>query len=301
MVDEAQDQNPVGHELARRSVRPGGRFIAIGDPNQAIYRFRGADTQALARVAEEPGATRYGLTRTRRCGKAIVAACQGLVPTFTATDDAPDGLVERCDREAMLAGARRGDFIVSRKNAPLAGAWIGLLRRGVPAMIAGRDMGKAMVALVTKLAGRGHLGLGAFMVKLDKYEAREASRIKAQAPRDLDERLATLGDTCQFLRDIAEGMAGVGELVARLNEVFVDVEPGDKSRGHLVLLSSVHRIKGAETNTVWVLHDTFYAGGDAHEERCLEYVACSRAKLRLVFVNPKRTPANPAGDDKENA
>ena len=43
LIDEAQDINATRRELAFRSVKPGGRLIAVGDPNQAIYAFTGAD------------------------------------------------------------------------------------------------------------------------------------------------------------------------------------------------------------------------------------------------------------------
>ncbi|MBI5415913.1 MAG: ATP-dependent helicase [Candidatus Omnitrophica bacterium] len=42
-VDEYQDINAVQHALLKELVRQGANLTAIGDPNQAIYGFRGAD------------------------------------------------------------------------------------------------------------------------------------------------------------------------------------------------------------------------------------------------------------------
>jgi superfamily I DNA/RNA helicase len=45
-VDELQDTNPLQLEIAVRSLKNSGQFIGVGDPNQAIYGFRGADSNA---------------------------------------------------------------------------------------------------------------------------------------------------------------------------------------------------------------------------------------------------------------
>lgn len=39
LVDEAQDTNPVRRLFARRCLKSNGRFVAVGDPRQAIYGF----------------------------------------------------------------------------------------------------------------------------------------------------------------------------------------------------------------------------------------------------------------------
>ena len=56
-VDEYQDINPAQHDLLKILVEGGARMTAIGDPNQAIYGFRGADTRYFHSFEEDfPGA-----------------------------------------------------------------------------------------------------------------------------------------------------------------------------------------------------------------------------------------------------
>ena len=56
LVDEFQDINPVQQRLIRIWSRPGRELFVIGDPDQAIYGFRGADPFCFERMAEEkPG------------------------------------------------------------------------------------------------------------------------------------------------------------------------------------------------------------------------------------------------------
>jgi DNA helicase-2/ATP-dependent DNA helicase PcrA len=57
LIDEAQDINATRRELAFRSIKAGGRIIAVGDPNQAIYGFTGADVASLAKHQRRAQAT----------------------------------------------------------------------------------------------------------------------------------------------------------------------------------------------------------------------------------------------------
>ncbi len=82
-VDEYQDIDPVQYELLRALAGDGAGLTAIGDPDQAIYGFRGADVGIFGRFAVDfPGATTVELTRNYRSSPAIVtAALQAVAPS----------------------------------------------------------------------------------------------------------------------------------------------------------------------------------------------------------------------------
>jgi uncharacterized protein (TIGR00375 family) len=82
-VDEYQDIDPVQYELVRLIAGDGAGLTAIGDPDQAIYGFRGADVGIFGRFAADfPGATTVELTRNYRSNPAIVtAAGQTIAPS----------------------------------------------------------------------------------------------------------------------------------------------------------------------------------------------------------------------------
>src|SRR5271154_3616118 len=46
-VDEAQDLNQAQIAMVLSACKMGGRIIAVGDPAQSIYQFRGADSEAI--------------------------------------------------------------------------------------------------------------------------------------------------------------------------------------------------------------------------------------------------------------
>ncbi|MBL8744857.1 MAG: ATP-dependent helicase [Phycisphaerae bacterium] len=82
LVDEFQDQNRAQIELLRHLAPPGNRpdLCVVGDDDQAIYGFRGADTRAFTRFAEVwPEHERIALTVNYRSGRAIVAASNGVI------------------------------------------------------------------------------------------------------------------------------------------------------------------------------------------------------------------------------
>ncbi len=81
-VDEYQDTDASQYGLLRLLATDGSGLTVIGDPDQAIYRFRGADVGFFLRFAADyPGAATVQLTRNYRSDPAIVAgALQAIAP-----------------------------------------------------------------------------------------------------------------------------------------------------------------------------------------------------------------------------
>lgn len=100
-VDEAQDTNDIQLEILFRSTKFGGttydtgrvnpgstcssevqprnsntRCIFVGDPNQAIYAFRGANADSMRRIASRFACRTFPLSVSYRCSKAVVLEAQ---------------------------------------------------------------------------------------------------------------------------------------------------------------------------------------------------------------------------------
>ncbi len=82
-VDEYQDVDATQYELLRQLVPADGNICAIGDPDQSIYSFRGADVGYFLRFAEDfTDARLVRLTRNYRSSAPIIAAAgQVIAPT----------------------------------------------------------------------------------------------------------------------------------------------------------------------------------------------------------------------------
>ncbi|MDY6973570.1 MAG: UvrD-helicase domain-containing protein [Thermodesulfobacteriota bacterium] len=80
-VDEYQDTNPVQVELLKTLIREGpGVICAIGDPDQAIYGFRGADVKNFhSFVRDFPGARKIELNKNYRSAKSILECSAALM------------------------------------------------------------------------------------------------------------------------------------------------------------------------------------------------------------------------------
>src|SRR5262245_53908217 len=81
-VDEYQDVDEWQYRLLRQLAPPDGNLCAIGDPDQAIYGFRGADVSFFLRFqVDYPRARVVRLTRNYRSGRDILAgALQTIAP-----------------------------------------------------------------------------------------------------------------------------------------------------------------------------------------------------------------------------
>lgn len=67
LVDEFQDSNALQYRLIRAWNREGSGLFVIGDPDQAIYGFRGARTGCFERLGEDfPGLRRIRLVQNYR-------------------------------------------------------------------------------------------------------------------------------------------------------------------------------------------------------------------------------------------
>jgi DNA helicase-2/ATP-dependent DNA helicase PcrA len=82
-VDEYQDVDATQYELLRLLVAVDGNLCAIGDPDQAIYSFRGADVSYFLRFGQDFRDARVvRLTRNYRSSAPIVAAAvQAIAPS----------------------------------------------------------------------------------------------------------------------------------------------------------------------------------------------------------------------------
>ena len=302
VIDEAQDMSATQLALAQRLSR--GRVCVVGDDRQGIYGFRGADSGSIDRMRRDLGAVELGLTTTYRCPMTVVALAQRLVPDFTAAPEAPEGLVSVMAEAGLPAQAEPGSFVLSRKNAPLVSAALSLLRAGKRTRIEGRDIGKGILAIVRKISGKGRISMVSFLERLESWLSRE--RVRAEALRNPEARIQLVTDQTETLFALAEGLSGVAELEARIEALFADGGGPDQ-----IVCSTVHKAKGLEADTVYVLMDTFYPRGNRsdREEQNLEYVAITRAKRHLVLVTcavKKResravdsAPATPAAPAEE--
>ena len=284
VVDEAQDTNAVQRALLKRMLKPGGRLIAVGDSRQAIYGFRGADSDAMEIIAREFGCVKMPLTVSYRCPRAVVEKAREVVSHIEAHETAPEGEVAYLD-EYAAEDFTRGSAVICRNVAPLVSMAYGLLTRQVGCRVLGRDIGAGLVSLVEKLNAKGVDNL---LRKLEEWRARE---VEAAIEKDNEAKVESINDTAECIRLFAEMLKEtertIPGLVRKIEGLFSD----NADDSNLVTLCSAHKSKGLEWGTVYLLDsDTLmpskYARKDWQkaQELNLIYVAYTRAKSSLRFI-----------------
>ena len=80
LVDEYQDTNRTQYQLVRLLAGPGGNLTVVGDEDQSIYSWRGADiSNILDFEADFPGARVFRLEQNYRSSQRILDAAGALV------------------------------------------------------------------------------------------------------------------------------------------------------------------------------------------------------------------------------
>jgi superfamily I DNA/RNA helicase/RecB family exonuclease len=115
LVDEYQDTDPAQEDLLHALAGDGRELIAVGDPDQSIYGFRGADVDALRRFparfrAPDGQAARVIALRTcRRSGGVLLAGSRRVASRLPAPQGAENQEPKRGHRALIpLAAAEPG-------------------------------------------------------------------------------------------------------------------------------------------------------------------------------------------------
>ena len=268
-IDECQDLNNAQVKLALRSCKRNGRIFAVGDTNQAIYSWRGASSNAMNKLKDKLNAKSLPLSITYRCPLLIVKEAQKLVSTIKARPGAPNGIVDTITNAQLMKQAKPGCFILSRTNAPMIGIALSFIKKGIPASIQGRDIGVNLLNLIKKSRRKT---LDGFLKWLDTWEKKEVDRLQKKR-RKTD----SVRDKAGCIRAISDSSTDLNMVKQTIKNLFEDTD--DKDR---IILSSCHKSKGLERDTVFMLMSTFK--GANQEELNIRYVAITRAKTALYYV-----------------
>jgi len=79
MVDEYQDVNDENVKFIKLLAQGSDSLMAVGDDDQAIYAFRGGNTEHILKFPQEFNASIYYLTKNFRCSETIVHAANKLL------------------------------------------------------------------------------------------------------------------------------------------------------------------------------------------------------------------------------
>jgi hypothetical protein len=261
LVDETQDLSPINHEMLLR-LTTNSRLVAVGDPWQSIYAFRGAVQGGMAEMKSKFSMIEADLSVSFRCPEEIVKAARWRVPHLKWSR--PGGRAGQI-LNPTLRGFPDDAAIICRNNAPLFSLGLRLLAAKRNVSIAGSDIGPKIVNIMRKL---GHADDSKVKV-LDEIESWREDKLAKQSK--------TANDTADCMRVFASFGETLGQALGYAEHLF-------KQCGGISLTTG-HKAKGLEWDTVY--HMDSHLCSEEDQDLNLKYVITTRSKDTLFEFESK--------------
>ena len=274
-VDEAQDLSPIQVDFVSRLLSPSSRLLAVGDTHQAIYGFRGADTEAMNRIRQRFNATELPLSLCYRCAKSIVREAKTIVPQIEEHESQVEGKIQQIKKQEFREILKPGDYVLCRVTADLVTECMHQIRNRKKAVVKGRDIGESLVSMIKNLKA---VDWEDFLEKLETWKDNSLANCKDETKAVLIE------DKYQTIRVLAEDLNSVQLLIDRIQHIFTEELDG-------IIFSTIHKSKGLEAKNIFILrgdllpHPRCKRDWQIEQEKNVKYVAITRAQETLTWVS----------------
>jgi len=220
-VDEYQDTDAAQYALLRLLAGDGSGLAAIGDPDQAIYGFRGADVGFFLSFGRDfPRARTVALSRNYRSSPVIVAgAMQAMAPAtlvpgrrMSATAGPAPGAAERITVHEAASDRAEGAWIAQAIDKLLGGASFHSLDTGRADGHAGGKLALADMAVLYRTDAQA-VALGQALTRAGlPFQKRSHDLLgrRAAVPEILREMGGAAGQGLAGPGLIGRGLAGLG-------------------------------------------------------------------------------------------
>lgn len=281
-VDECQDLNKCQQEMLKLMVKPQtGRFVAVGDPRQAIYGFAGADAESFKSLTQIPNTITLPLSVNYRCPQVVIDLAKEIVPQLEAHNGASQGEI---DRKGSWKTISDGDYVLCRNVKPLIKLCMELLVSGKKAQVRGRDIGANLINMLQRTK-QPHMdkAIQKLYLDVDKMVAKLVARGKNDTEVRNSSTIRTMIDKIEALEILAGDLFMVSDVTKKIETLFSDDKSG-------IVLSTIHKAKGLEADNVHILNPELMPSRwakkewEKEQEKNLIYVAYTRAKQKLSFI-----------------
>lgn len=286
LIDESQDlsngQQRLIQKLTTTYCKP--RYMFVGDERQSIYGFAGADTRSIDHLKEKFTLTEFPLNICYRCPKSHIRLIQSLVPDIEANPNAIEGEVHVIDNEDIAKYAKEGDYIIARKNKQLVEIMLEILKQGKSIYIKDTNLVSSTVSNIRKLQSKTISGLEVELKKLQvEFQQQQKDPMLKVAGSAISNDAADIYDTIFILLNNFKDNSN-SDSTKDFIKYLTTILNTDATKSSVVL-STVHGVKGGESNTVFVVSankfpyiDDRNSADQNQQERNLQYIALSRSK-----------------------
>ena len=286
LIDECQDLNRAQLNLVKILAGSGGRILSVGDPNQAVMGFAGADDNSYHNVVKETNAVELPLSICYRCPTSHINLVKkefAYIP-IQAADNAIEGIIKQIEPDQIYKHIKDKDMIIGRKTAPLVGLCIRLIGRGKKAIVKGKKIGETLGKECDEI-----IKLPGYIYKLFNDYLEQYRSIKINQYQGLDDEeqlIETINDKLDAVQTIYESnpqAQSIEELKIEIDKLFSD----DNAP---ITLSTCHRAKGLEAERIFIYHPEHMPlkwrnqqDWQLQQEENLLYVALTRSKSELFI------------------
>ena len=280
LLDEAQDNNKIKQALIKSWLKPNGVLIAVGDENQSVMGFTGADSNAMENLKTLFNAVSYPMNQTRRIPAEIVDNYLNVeFPEIEFTTVKSGGkFVPALDENFMMDSLieDKNAFIICRNNAQLVKPAYTMIKAGYNVCILGIDIAQELINLIAN--NKGH-NVESTLTNIKKYVDGKFEQFKNAKNK---EWLNDLQDKEETIKSIAEGCESIDEILLKVDSLF-----SDKKADYTFLTG--HKSKGLESNNVYLyrldlLGKNSKTDKEKKQERNLHWVMSTRSLNKLVIV-----------------
>lgn len=274
IIDECQDLSPSRLLLCLKLCKD---VVFVGDPDQAINAFAGADPRAFEKIADEVDDILPLKLSFRNppniVNKANALMKRRIVPdtrprTWLKTAKTEDGKETSCTLNllpSLVSDHHPSNLIVCRFNAPLFQAAAKLTRAGIPSFIYGKSIIKELMGIINNRKAHNIDDLGYKLQEWEERTCKGANEYVSQAIQDKVSCIKHIMDLCDDLEQIEDTMT--------------DIIREDKKDS--VRLSTIHKAKGKEAPHVHILFPPIESGmartdDQKQQEQNLHFVAMTR-------------------------
>ena len=285
IVDESQDFSPLIHSLLNKFVSEFTSLIVVGDSNQSIFEWAGAEKSSYQKLIDQFDCQRLPLSKSFRCAHNIIEYAKKYVPEIECGNERVGDVIVT-DKPFVEAEYELGDLVVGRTRLDVANAYFDYVAGGGELNCYAK--GVNLLGAVAEV-GRKALDDGKKIDRIGHYAQQQIVEISKLRSQGLGSGQSEAFEQYMLVKLAVSNLPEDAEFksLSKLKVLIEKYYPTYKrlpSDNECVRFLTVHQAKGSEADRVFCLDaPRFYPPSCDTEEKRLTYVMVTRARNTLVL------------------
>ena len=282
LVDESQDLTKLNLEVIANMSEENTLYIFVGDVNQSIYIFRGANKTSIEDINKRFNCNVFELTLTFRTPEKIVEFLNAEFPEIKLTSKKSGGEVNFISESFMLESILQDEsaYIICRNNAPLIKPAYTMIKQGLSVCIKGKDIALDVINFIDYMGYKFNAKFETLSDVMNSYYNETCEKFKnAKNKTFLDE----LNEKIELIKEMLNISESLDDVKLKIDSLFSD----DDAK---YTFMTGHKSKGLEHESVYVYKPELVGKNaktetEKSQEYNLKWVMYTRSLNKLTFVS----------------